>query len=62
MRRTRPAAELAAIAGRLELEAQTAADAPSGLRRAKALASAVDGVVLVAGSHFLLAALGEIWQ
>lgn len=60
--RTRPADELLAIASRLGLESRSAPDAASGLSRATELASAADGVVLVAGSHFLLAALSEIWQ
>lgn len=60
--RTRPAEELVAIADRLGIEASVEPDASAGLRRARTLASERDGLVLVAGSHFLLAALGEIWQ
>lgn len=59
---TRSADELEAIANRLGLAARVATDASSGLARAKELAAQGDGVVLIAGSHFLLAALEEIWQ
>lgn len=59
---TRSAGELEAIATRLGLAARVATDASSGLARAKGLAAQGDGVVLIAGSHFLLAALEEIWQ
>ncbi len=60
--RTRSAAELEAMAGELGLRAIAAPDARSGLATALDLASDADGVVLVAGSHFLLAELGENWQ
>jgi dihydrofolate synthase/folylpolyglutamate synthase len=60
--RTRPAGELAAIAGGLGLETSVEPEASAGLRLARTLASQRDGLVLVAGSHFLLAALGEFWQ
>ena len=51
--------EIAAASG---LEAEVADDAAGGLGRVRELAGARDGVVLVAGSHFLVAALEDFWQ
>jgi dihydrofolate synthase/folylpolyglutamate synthase len=53
--RSRPAAELVAACRAVGLEAEAEADFAGALERGRALASAAEGVLLVAGSHYAIA-------
>jgi dihydrofolate synthase/folylpolyglutamate synthase len=59
---TQDAHLLQGIARSLGLDAEVAADAAAGLGRVRDLAARGDGIVLVAGSHFLAAQLEDFWQ
>jgi dihydrofolate synthase/folylpolyglutamate synthase len=60
--RTHDPSRLDGVARSLGLESEVAADASAGLARVRNLAFGGDGVVLVAGSHFLVAELEDFWQ
>jgi dihydrofolate synthase/folylpolyglutamate synthase len=59
---TRQPDRLREIARLHGLDGEIAAVAADGLERVRSLAKAGDGVVLVAGSHFLVAELRDFWQ
>jgi dihydrofolate synthase / folylpolyglutamate synthase len=54
-RRSFSAARLAAVCGEVGLEAEAEVDFGAAVRRARALALALDGVLVLTGSHYVLA-------